>query len=163
MIAGMEVRADRVYSSASSEFEQHRLAPAGGGYFITRDDIRRRAPVVVSDMMRGIPAVRVVPTDGMRNAIVMARGVGGAGLGCRPTLFLNGMRIAPGDDDVDLDTFVRPNEIEGIAIYPSAAQTPAEYQSRHACGTIVIWMGAPPPRLTVPKQPPGEGGQSDTP
>lgn len=60
------------------------------------------------------------------------------GRGCRPTLFIDGMRYGPAyAETVDM---VVPEEIEGIEIYPNSWAAPPEYTALSAgCGAILVW------------------------
>jgi hypothetical protein len=60
---------------------------------------------------------------------------------CSPSLYLDGNLIptpADGLAAVDIDAWVRPNEIAGIEVYFD--QVPAQFQhDMSGCGSIVIW------------------------
>lgn len=112
-----------------------RRSRSGMGRFITRQDIERRRPVRMTDLLQAMP--RISFRSGIRNmgppAVVMT--AAGAGT-CEPTIFING---ALGMGPRDLDTIL-PSEIEGMEIYTSAAFTPLEYQRHTGCGAILLWL-----------------------
>jgi hypothetical protein len=56
--------------------------------------------------------------------------------GCRASVVVDGMRF---DENTTLDDVVRPEDIAAIAVYRSAAETPAEYQGFNGCGAVVVW------------------------
>jgi hypothetical protein len=67
---------------------------------------------------------------------------------CRPTLYLDGVPArqpgaGEGDATVQLDLgTIRPDDIVGIEVYRSPAETPAPFAAHSgACGVIVIWTG----------------------
>ena len=114
----------------------------GVGTFITRDDIERRQPSKMSQLLRYVAGV-YVPQD---NADMRPSGVGmrrAAGLSsqgsCGAQLYVDGQHYPDGR----LDDF-RPTEVEGIEIYKSASEVPAAFRSRDTmCGVIAIWTRDP--------------------
>jgi len=103
----------------------------GGGHFVTREDIDRRNPTLVTDLFRGVSGVQVVSRGGMGYDVLL-RG------GCRPVVFVDGVPVR----DVDIDMVLYPRDLIGIEIYSGPAATPAQFnqgvQSGN-CGTVVIW------------------------
>jgi hypothetical protein len=104
----------------------------GHGSYIGRADVEEQNPSFVTDMLRRIPGLRLVP-----------RGGGGMTLGyqvvmrgnCQPAIFIDGILATRGG--LSLDEMFRPDDIEGIEIY-RGPQTPAAFL-RNDCGTILIW------------------------
>src|SRR4029077_7505690 len=45
----------------------------------------------------------------------------------------------------DLDMLVRPEELEGMEVYPRNS-SPAEFADFSGCGSIVVWTRVPPRR-----------------
>ncbi len=105
----------------------------GLGLFLTRDEIAKTNPFDIADVLRRAPAVRVTPSATFGYRITM-RG------GCVPSVYINGHRID--DPGEDIDALVRPEDIAAMEVYSGQGQTPAEFQSAEACGSIVIWTGA---------------------
>lgn len=112
------------------EFYQRRRT--GLGDYITRADFEDRHLVNVTDAFRQIAGVRLVPrTAGgvtLGNAVLL-RG------GCRPSVFLDGVRLA--DRGAAIDELLHPNDIEGIEVY-KGPYAPAQYAGE-GCGTILVW------------------------
>jgi len=119
----------------------------GTGRFITREEIEARHPVRISDMLRNLPNLRSSPPR---------MGSSGSGLSqgsnsdrCTVVFFVDGMQInqpsTPGvratpRNDMAIDDYVQPDEVEGIEVYRGEADTPAEFSTRWVqCGTVVIW------------------------
>jgi hypothetical protein len=102
------------------------------GNFITRDEIEKRKPLFVSDLLATVPGLQVVPSP---------RGVGNEVLtttGCRPAVYLDGLRYPLRGESID--HIVNPMDIEGIEVYSNPAEVPVEYQGPgSSCGAIVIW------------------------
>lgn len=112
-------------------FERQRMRQ---GIFITRDEIERLRPRLLSDLLRQrAPGVRITSTPFMESRAAMARSVGLAR--CPIQFFIDGVpAYAFNIDDM------RPGDVEGIEIYRGASEVPAEFNRFEArCGVIVIW------------------------
>lgn len=114
----------------------------GFGYFVTRAEIEKRDPAVLSDMMRQIPGARLIPLRGGGHATLrFARAVSSPGRDCPPQYWVDGV-MAYGLNIDDLS----PRDIEGIEIYQGASVVPAEYNTQYgttACGVVLIWSRVP--------------------
>jgi len=107
---------------------------AGFGYFLSGEDITRRAANVLTDVFRTIPGLRVVPS-GMDYVVQSSRSAVG---GC-VKYYIDGAvweAVFPGD----VDRLVPPWEIAAIEVY-NGATTPAQFQApgSSSCSAIVIW------------------------
>jgi hypothetical protein len=131
--------ARRTGTSNLVAFEQRRRE--GQGQYLSADDIRRRAPVLTTDLFR---AFRGVYWDGGGpEAAIQMRGIFGER--CVPTFYLDGamMNALSGDD---LDLFVKPEMIVGLEVY-TPGTAPPQFQNygggdsagAGACGSIVMW------------------------
>jgi hypothetical protein len=101
-----------------------------GGQFITREDIDRRRPFKVTDLLTTVPGIRLVP--GLFGDDVLTSE------GCRPGIYLDGVRFPLVGEK--LDNIVSPQEIEAIEVYPHVADVPPEFMSPgQQCGAIAIW------------------------
>jgi hypothetical protein len=118
-------------NTAMAEF-QRRLR-AGWGHILTPADIAKRNAFQATDLLRTIPGVRVAPSRGFGNTVLVR--------GCPPTVYLNGMRL---DDQAasDIDMLVSPNDLTAIEVY-TAAGRPAEFFG-NSCGSVVLWAGMLP-------------------
>jgi hypothetical protein len=105
-----------------------RKSRSAWGTFIDREQIERRNPLWMSDMLRMVPGVRVLPTRMGGNAVRL-RG------GCRPLVWLDGMPVR----GAELDEIAFPSEVAGVEVYRSQAGTPARFISMDGCGAIVVW------------------------
>jgi hypothetical protein len=129
----------------------------GFGRYITRDHIEQRQPGAISDMLRMLPGVRLVPrASGLGLDVVMNRASPRVG-GCPVQIFLDGIRIngassqvverdsldedlIPLNETIALDDLADPSELEGIEVYPGLAGVPAEFMGPLArCGTVAVW------------------------
>jgi hypothetical protein len=96
------------------------------GTFIEREEIERRNPLWMSDMLRMVPGVRVMPIRWGGNAVRLRDG-------CWPTVWVDGMPIR----GAELDEVISPSEVAGVEVYRSRAGTPVQFTG--SCGAIVVW------------------------
>jgi hypothetical protein len=101
------------------------------GHFFSRAEIRARNAIHLSEILRTVPGLSLMPGRG-GGFLVRLRG-------CRlaPIVWVDGQR-APRSE---LDDVVMVNDIEGIEIYASTAGVPAQFldRSNAGCGTILVW------------------------
>jgi hypothetical protein len=123
-----------------SEFDLRRKG--GGGVYFDQEWIRQRKALAVNDMLAGVPGVKVVQY-GYSSVVTFQRsmGVTSPGIdGCRPTYFVDGIRVGTDDAAFTIDHFVRPEEMYGMEVYKNVANAPAQYQSTTtSCGLILVW------------------------
>ena len=117
-----------------SGFEERRRG--GPGYFLTQEEIERRQPFVPTDVLRTIPGIRIQQMPDGKKYLVIPRG--GAGAGCNPAVYLDGMIMGGGA--TELDDWVRAQEIRAVEVYASFATVPQEYRvANSTCGVVLIW------------------------
>jgi hypothetical protein len=138
----------------SAEFERRRLR--GYGHYITREDIERRQPRKLSELLGRIPGVIVIPdvkgallriqSRGEYSILNKKRGaLGDAGLGCIPDYFVDGVRVniltgRGAENEISIDDVVQARDVDGIEVYKGPATTPPRFrQTDSGCGAIVIW------------------------
>ena len=117
----------------------------GIGHFVTRGEIEKRHPLLLSDMMRTIPGAVIMPGDNGRTALRFAR-VGRAN--CPPQFFVDGMQVTGFSID-DMP----PGDVEGVELYAGAAGLPPEFNRMRGttiCGTVAIWTRIPGGEPTKP-------------
>src|SRR5215831_19449150 len=116
-------------------FEQRRKL--GLGRFITRAQIDARGPLVLSDMLRGIPGTELYQTNITgRETLRFARRND-----CPPAYFVDGHYMP----NFNIDD-VSPRDVEGVELYEGFAGLPAEFAKQsgvQACGVVVIWTRIP--------------------
>lgn len=122
-------------SSLMAGFHQRRTS-GGMGTFLTREEIEVRGAAKATDLLRGMPGVRIeFERWGIGPSIVMQ---GGFGL-CEPAIFVDGIEtVRSSGVGSSLDDYLTPERIEGIEVYTSFSTVPAQYQSG-MCGVILIW------------------------
>jgi hypothetical protein len=126
------VQADRTKLEKDYTGFTERAKRGGFGRFITEDEMNRRSPFAVTDVLRTMPGLRVVPNGGFGNT-VQGRG------NCTPDLVIDGMRVVDGTSQID--QLVRPQDVGGIEVYAGAAGIPAQLQGPggSACGVVAVW------------------------
>ncbi len=126
----------------------------GFGHFLTRDEIDKRDPLILTDLLHGMSGVRVTCggqqgdrgprgpgphcTVTMRAANTMFfRGK------CSPSVVLDGVLLQPGGTGgggLSLDDVVNPFNIEALEVYPGPEGVPVQYSGYLSpCGAIVVW------------------------
>jgi hypothetical protein len=139
----------------SSSFDQRmaefrRRRRAGGGVFLERAEIERRNPRTLTDLLRTVPGVRVLPQGtGFRYVSSHFRRVGegtGQGTGsshdgaCDMMLYIDGLPFP--SDGGEVDSRVRVEDIAAAEVYVSAGSVPRQFAGTSAaCGVIVVWRG----------------------
>lgn len=108
---------------------------AGGGHFFTREEIDRRNPNAISDMLKGLPSVTV--TNRVGGTVLSGRRIIGGPPPCT-TVWVDGFEwasVMPGD----LDMFINPDDVIGLEVY-QAGEVPIKFRKfDRGCLTLVIW------------------------
>ena len=117
----------------------------GFGRFFTAEDIDRRNPAVVSDLLRQVPGTRITRRGG--ESIVTFRNQN-----CTPLIWIDGMPAVAGYLDPDV---FQPNSLAGIEVYSGPATVPSELmwmRGKGACGVIALWTRMPDLRVKTPRR-----------
>jgi hypothetical protein len=118
----------RMYRSLKmQEFERRRRHEKG--HFIDRQQIEARSPLFISDLLRGIPGVRVAWTTEGDVRLVMGHGMSA----CVPDLYIDGSR----SHAARINDWL-PNLIEAVEVYNRAFDRPSQFHSSR-CGAILLW------------------------
>jgi hypothetical protein len=112
----------------------------GIGSFVTRDDIEKRHAPSVSELLRTVPGIGVTQMmAGEPQPVRMQRSANTVSGDCAIKLYVDGHPYPNGNVD-DFD----PMSLEGIEVYRSAAEIPADFRTRDAnCGVIALWTRDP--------------------
>jgi hypothetical protein len=127
---------------ADAGFYQRRRE--GFGHFLTRDEIDKRDPLILSDLLKGMSGVRVTCT-GARNCAVTMRAANTMFFRgpCKPSVVLDGVVLQPGGTSgggLGLDDLVNPFNIEALEVYPGPSGVPVQYSGYLSpCGAILVW------------------------
>lgn len=119
----------------------NRRKARGVGAFVTRADIEKRHPGSISEMLRYLPGVGVTQKmAGEPQPVRMHRSVNSSmQSNCVVQLYVDGHPYPNGN----VDDFA-PLSIEGVEVYRSASEIPADFRTRDAtCGLIALWTRDP--------------------
>jgi hypothetical protein len=139
-VAASELVLDSLQATARAEPRSPRLErngfyerqQGGLGRFVTAAEIARQRPIEVSDVLRTIPGVRLLPAGFNKWAVVMSR----SGGNCQPVVYMDNMQVAANE----IDDVLQPEHVSGIEVYRGGSEVPAQWGgSRASCGAIVIW------------------------
>ncbi len=137
LLAPLEIVAAVSALSPVHDNLRHRLV-RGVGTYITREEIERRRPMYVSDVLATLPGVTLEGSGrGNRRRIVVERSLPG----CAAQVFLDGILANRGQGaDFAIDDIVSPLDIEAIEVYRGLSTVPPEfYNPDSRCGVIAIW------------------------
>lgn len=139
------------------------------GHFITRDEIEKRAPPRMTDLLNAVPGARIAPSgSGLGRSTVSFRGsLLSEGLACHPRVYVDGLVVIRGDarsrgldvfgareeatevqgagtkrPEIALDDVVMPEDVEAVEVYRRGLEVPAKFGGTSIsaqCGVIVIW------------------------
>ena len=131
------VTARRDYELEKSGFNARKRGPAG--HFFSREDIDRRKPNYISDMLKNLPGFDVTSQRG--GTVVSGRrrptNIVGGNPACN-RVFIDGFEwknLQPGD----LDMFVNPDDVIGLEVYQPGDE-PAQFRTfDRGCVTLVVW------------------------
>ena len=138
---------------------------AGTSSFVSPEDIERRHPQQLSQLIAQLPGVHVVYENGMavpfgrNNRCVLSIWVDGGlveflyGGAHETQVAFSGGGLPPGrvpppsytppPKGSDLDTYVPVDQVVAIEVYPSPSEVPPEFDAiKGQCGAIVIWTGS---------------------
>lgn len=125
------------------EFEYNRKANPFGIYLGPEEIERRKKVHQTSDMLVGLPGVRVAG-HGPDAQVSSVHGRAGGSPCVGMLIRLNG-NMSVGDINS-----IAPSTIAAIEIYPQGAFAPSQYSIRGSCGVMVIWTHSARRRPTAP-------------
>ena len=123
----------------------HERRERGFGRFFTAEDIDRRNPAVVSDLLRTVPGARITKQGGQ--SVVTFRNQN-----CVPLIWVDGMPAVAGYLDPDV---FQPNSLAGIEVYSGPSTVPSELmwvRGKGSCGVIALWTRMPELKPKTPKR-----------
>lgn len=134
----------RVAPSATIDWNEgfdSRRAHATGGSFLDRAAIDKRGAVRMSELLRSLPGVALLPIGGPlggNDYMVVMRGIATVkGEVCPVQYYLDGH---PYQADDNVDRLITPKEVVAMEVYPGASQVPPQFKGPTSrCGVIVIW------------------------
>jgi hypothetical protein len=126
----VEVRRDRRSRKLAGFLERR---AKGFGMFFSPRDIQNRSPRLTSDLLRGLPGVRVTRIEHGRAQVFVGRG---ARADCPPAVYLDGVyQSGLQPDDIPRE------DLGAMELYRGATDTPVEFMhtTGRTCGAVVIW------------------------
>lgn len=111
------------------EFERRRSM--GLGHFIGPEEVEDQQPDRSSDLLRGVPGLRVSPSSYGNSTVEMVR----RSPPCEPTVFIDGLEVPGGQiDDIN------PMDVLAVEIYRGSSEIPVVYaRTAGRCGAILVW------------------------
>lgn len=127
-------------------FERRRRI--GLGTFWTKEQIRRRNPSTLVDLLRETPGLTISHRGGETRigSSTSSMSPSGGIAACMPIIWVDGMRInRHNSGDYVYQAVPRGPEIEAVEIYTGRSEYPAEFGGPEArCGVVVVWTISPP-------------------
>jgi len=140
-LAPLEITARERSRSPVLSAYYNRLERRTGGTFITKEEIERRTPRLVTDLFMDMPGVRLESGGPGANSriVTMTRAAGLMGGRCPVQVWVDGM-LATRGGPAFIDELASPGILEGIEIYRGLSTLPPEFVTPEArCGVIAIW------------------------
>ena len=134
----VRVSAERIYTSPrTAEFE--RRLRSGTGHIIEDREIVKRQAVSLTDVLRMVPGVLIMPSRYASEDVLMRGGeaVLGGGL-CRPDIYIDGARVV-NDPTFPINSLVLVNEVRAVEVYAHTGSVPMEMRTLSGCGVIAVW------------------------
>ena len=113
------------------------------GFFVTPEDIEKRKPNWITQMVEGFPGVRVcrrASTNCLAGPPISEVIVGRNG--CAMTVFVDNIRITGSRNGADskVNELILPTSVAAVEVYPTAVNAPPQYQPANGiCGVVLIW------------------------
>lgn len=134
----------------------YRRRADGGGSFITRAQFEHTAPTQVTDVLRRMTGLTILPnpdfgTNGdMREYIILNTRVGMLQARvCQVHVYLDGGYVG-NTLTLNLDDFMDVDRIEAVEVYNGGANMPVEFsRSGSDCGVVAIWSREETPNAVV--------------
>jgi len=123
----------------------YRRRQIGFGHFLTRADIDKRDPLIMSDLLHDMPGVRVTCTGARHCDVTMRAATTMFFRGkCQPSVVLDGVLLRAGGvgnrGDLALDDLINPFNVEALEVYPGPEGVPVQYSGYLSpCGAIIVW------------------------
>ena len=111
---------------------------SGMGDFRTGEELRRRNPQTLVDVLRNMRGVKIQRISGWKQEVYLA------GTNCLPQVVVDGITMRWGGKAVGtlmpLEELVSIGHVDGIEVYRGGSGAPTEFVGPNAsCGVILIW------------------------
>jgi hypothetical protein len=135
----------RTYHLEMQGFYERRTKGLDTGVFFDPETMEERMPNRLTDLLWGVPAIRVAETQAGQQGVYFRSGerasAGGLNI-CWPMVYLDRHLIRPGgfDEPLALNELVDVFDIAAMEVYRTPAEIPPEFNGPNAgCGVIVLW------------------------
>lgn len=113
----------------------------GMGWFVDSEEVERRKPWRVTDLVRGASGVRVIPTGTFESdiRIIDAQRLHGE---CPPTIYVDGFlaRSSPRMEPA-LTELVDGSNVAALEVLRRPSEIPPRYNGTNAaCGVVLVWL-----------------------
>jgi hypothetical protein len=138
----VNARAANLLTPAMQGFHDRRVR--GGGYFYTRDDIKKMQARQFTDVLRRVPGATlqtVAGPFGTSYVLQLARTAGLSNRVCPVLYYMNGTPFPVGNDN-GINNYIVPDDVDGVEVYTGTSRVPAQFNSgpnNSRCGVVVIW------------------------
>ena len=120
MLDTVRVAAERIYTSPRTADFERRLR-TGMGHIIEAKEIAKRQAVTLTDILRMVPGVLIVPSRYASEDVLMRGGEAVLGGGtCRPDIYIDAARVA-NDPTFPINSLVLVNEVRAVEVYARPA------------------------------------------
>lgn len=146
-VAPLEIVAGRQRSTSPVHSGFHDRKERGFGQYITREEIEKRNPSRVTDLLRSVPGVRTTSSGrGSHGVVTTSRGNNSFAGQCPAQIYVDDFHVNRANGwTFRIDDVVSPDDVEGIEVYRGLATVPAQFLSPQAdCGVIAIWTRRSP-------------------
>jgi hypothetical protein len=145
-LAAVNVTATAVRARLAPFYDRMRDSERGinHGYFITPEDMERRRPTLITNMLEGLNGIHVERWPGSTDPknVIVRGALREAGGYCVMTVYLDGVRVQgiAGGGHESINLFIHPTTVLAIEVYPRPVSAPPQYQSLNGtCGVVLIW------------------------
>ena len=106
---------------------------------IDKKEIAKRRPMSLTDLLRTIPGVQIVPSRYSSEDVLMRGGEGVLGGAHVARRSISTARGSSNDPTFPINSLVLANELRALEVYTRPATVPTELRTLSGCGVIAIW------------------------
>jgi hypothetical protein len=139
----------RAFHLEMQGFYQRRNQGLHTGFFFSPEDVEKRRSQRITDLLWGIPRVRILEGPSGSQAVYFQGGEqaqpGGGSSICGPKVYLDRLLVWSGgtDSPAPLREILSGYDLEAMEVYRTPAEIPPEFGgAESACGVILLWSRA---------------------
>ena len=144
-LSAIAVTLDTVRVTAQRAFVSRRLLEierrqrSGMGHVLTAQEINKRNPWRLTDLLRTVPGIRMTPGRFTADVVRMRNKFG---LGyCTPDFYVDNIRVLV-DEDFPIDNVVPMDDVMAVEVYTN--MVPGDFFASRDCGVVAITTGGRP-------------------